>query len=356
MLIVRIGAMGDILHALPAVTALRVAHPDWQIDWAVEPHWSPLLRSATDATPRMPEMPLVDRIHPVPTKLWRKQPFTRQTAGEIAALRRSLRNCHYDLCIDFQGSIRSAVIGRMAGAQRFLGALHPRETPARWLYRERIATTRPHVIEQYFEIAQAATSIPLVHTAPVLPIDLHAEAWATALLDRLQCGDFVVFTPGAGWGAKRWPAERYGEVAAGLARSGYSTLVNCGPGEEPLAAAVVEASKGAAHAVACTLGQLTSLLRRASLFLGGDTGPLHLAAALQRRVVGIYGPTDPARNGPYGIHSVTLRSPISHSDHTRHPAPEAGLLTLSTQAVLDAALTLLQQSHETPAGPSFGAP
>lgn len=304
-------------------------------------------------------MPLVDRIHPVPARQWSKRPFALRTMREIVGLRRDLRASHYDLCIDVQGSIRSAVIGSMADARRFTGSLHPRESPAKWFYSRTVATRCPHVIEQACEIVSAAIRERLAPSRPLLPVDAAGEAWAVSLAENLPLKKIVVLAPGAGWGAKRWPARRFGLVAAGLAAHGYATLINVGPGEKSLAAPVVAASRGAAQPIECGIGQLASLLRRTSLFIGGDTGPLHLAAALQRPVVGIYGPTDSARNGPYwGIanrelendgptkRSRVLRQGAGAGDHTRRREPGIGLLSIPVEAVLDAALGLLQESPE----------
>ena len=151
----------------------------------------------------------------------------------------------------------------------------------------------------------------------------------------------MLINPGAGWGAKRWPVERYAAVAQGLTERGCHVLVNAGPGEEPLAEVIVQQTCGAATVIAGHLGHLIALTRRIALAIAGDTGPLHLACALGRPVVGIYGPTDPSRNGPYGTRFKVLRSPASRRDHTRHEAPEAGLLTIQPEEVLRAADELL---------------
>jgi heptosyltransferase-1 len=153
----------------------------------------------------------------------------------------------------------------------------------------------------------------------------------------------VLLNPGAGWGAKRWPVERYATVASGLAGRGLSVVVNGGPGEEALLEAIQNQSGGAAKPLDSTLAQLIALTRRVVLMIAGDTGPLHLACALGRPVVGIYGPTDPARNGPFGTRSRVLRSPGSRRDHSRRPEPEAGLLTITPEAVLQAADELLSE-------------
>jgi heptosyltransferase-1 len=150
--------------------------------------------------------------------------------------------------------------------------------------------------------------------------------------------------PGAGWGAKQWPAERYGTVAKELSQDGIRSIVNYGPSEEQLADAVTVASGCAAQKISCSIAELISLTRRATLFIGGDTGPLHLAAALKIPVVAIFGPTNPARNGPFGTRSITLRSASSMTDHSRYPDPEHGLLEITPEEVVVAARRLLRES------------
>jgi heptosyltransferase I len=334
VLIVRLGAMGDILHALPAVAALRHAHPKWYLGWAVEPRWRALL-SADGG-----DMPLVDCIHVVKAKEWARSPRI-ETLREIGALRHALRAERYDLCIDLQGAVRSALAGRLAGASRMIGEDDPREWPARWFFTERVATWGVHVIEQAVEVCAAAAGEKLVPILPPLPIGREAELWADEVL-RGVVGSVVLLSPGAGWGAKRWPAERYGAVAAKLHAQGCMVLVNAGPQEQGIAAEVVRASGGVAQAPDFTLERLIALTRRVCLVIAGDTGPLHLACALGKPVVGIYGPTDPRRNGPFGVPFRVLRHPESKRDHSRHAEPEAGLLTITPEQVIEAANDLLQ--------------
>ena len=344
LLVVRLGAMGDILHALPAVTALRQAHPDWVIDWVVEPRWRALL-AAEGKTGRSkalsPARPLVDHLHFAATKEWRKAPFGRQTLNEFMALRSALRAGKYDAVIDLQGSIRSAVVARLAGCRRLIGEAEPRERAARWFFSERVATHGVHVIEQDVELASAIAGDALTPVEPWLPVDPAAERWADEIIPPITNKTAVLITPGAGWGAKRWPVERYAAVAQSLIVLGCRVLINVGPGEEPLADVIVHATNGAVIPLACTLPQLIALTRRIALAIAGDTGPLHLACALGRPVVGIYGPTDPSRNGPFGTRFIVLRSPESRRDHTRRTAPEAGLLTIQPSDVLRAADALL---------------
>jgi heptosyltransferase-1 len=333
--------MGDILHALPAVTALRQAHPEWVIDWVVEPRWRALL-AAEGSTKRSPTQPLVDHLHLAPTKDWRKAPLSRKTLYEIKSLCSALRADGYNAVLDLQGAIRSAVVGRLAGCPRLIGEAEPRERAARWLFTERVATRGAHVIEQDAELASAVAGDALTPVKPWLPVDSAAGKWCDQLLAPSTTLPAVLINPGAGWGAKRWPVERYAAVAQALIDRGLRVLVNAGPGEEPLAETIVQ-SVGAATLLACSLDQLIALARRVALVIAGDTGPLHLACALGRPVVGIYGPTDPSRNGPFGTGFKVLRSPQSRRDHTRNAAPEAGLLTIQPEEVLRAAAELLNQ-------------
>lgn len=343
VLVVRLGAMGDILHALPAVTALRRAHPSWEIDWLVEPAWRHLLtaENGAPAVPLSPSQPLVNKLYLASVKAWGRAPLSPNTHREIRQLRTRLRAGGYDVVVDFQGAVRSAFLGRLTGARRLIGESHPREWAARWLFTERVETTGAHVIEQDMELAASVAGDALDPVQPALPVDPKAEEWCNRLLAPFGTEPLALLNPGAGWGSKRWPPERYAAVAAGLAARGSQVLVNAAPGEEGIADTIVAQSNQAAIAVRCSLSELTALTRRVALTIGGDTGPTHLACALGRPVVGIYGPTDPARNGPYGTGFRVLRSPTSVRNHARLEQPEAGLLTISPEDVLHAAGELL---------------
>jgi heptosyltransferase-1 len=284
--------------------------------------------------------PLVDRLHLVPTREWKRRAFSLSTLRDINRLRRELRAEHYDVCVDMQGAIRSAVVGRMAGANLFAGAAEPRERQAALLYGRKIRVSAQHVVEQGCELLGAAVGETLRPAKVRLPVDAAAERWCDALLAGVG-EQFAVVSPAAGWGAKQWPAERYGAVAMALAQAGFRTLVNAASPDDALGRQVVEASGGAAMPVPCSIGQMIAMTRRAGLVIAGDTGPLHLAAALERPVVGLYGPTDPARNGPYGTASRVLRHASSRTDHSRHREAEVGLMQITTEEVVEAALELL---------------
>ena len=343
VLIVRTGAMGDVLHAMPAVAALRERHPDWFIGWAIEPGWSELLQSAGGGDGGMP---LVDRWHGVSTRSWKQRPFSLETLRDINALRGELRGEGYDVCVDMQGLIRSAVIGRMAGAEAFAGAAEPREAAAAWLYRQRGKLSAAHVVERGCELLGAAVGETLRPAKVELPVDVAAERWCDALLGGTGGEGFVMMAPTAGWGSKQWPAERYGAVAAELGRTGYRVLVNAASAEDEVGRRVVAASGGAAGLLVCSIGELIAVMRRVALVIAGDTGPLHLAAALGRPVAALYGPTDPARTGPYGTLSRMLRHGESRVDHRRHAAAEAGLMQIGVEEVTAAAVELLRAGRD----------
>jgi heptosyltransferase I len=349
VLIVRTGALGDVLHAMPAVSALRELRPEWMIRWAIEPQWSPLLSASDCVTPGDPRdsaTPLVDGWFRVETRVWKQGPFSPSTMASVKGLRQRLRAGNFDVAVDMQGLIRSAVIGRLASARRYVGRAEPREGAAKFFYRERVRVSATHVVEQGCELLGAAVGFPLKPVRVGLPVDAVAEAWVEGLVPDGE--RFVVMAPTAGWGAKEWPAERYGAVAAELGKAGYRVLVNTASSGNPTAERVVQTSGGAAVAIPCSIAEMIALVRRASLVMAGDTGPLHLAAALERPLVGLYGPTDPRRTGPFGVGARfpgrVLRDAASLTDHTRRSEPEAGLSRVGADEVASAALEVLREA------------
>jgi heptosyltransferase-1 len=344
LLIVRLGSMGDIIHTLPAATALRRAFPEASLGWVVEERWAELLCTLAEprSGPRSPRRPLVDRVHTVNTKVWRKSLLSMQTWEQIVAGLSELRAQRYEVAMEFQGAVRSALLARWSGAPVIYGAAQPRENVASMFYTRQVMAGGSHVVEQNLSLAEAVARRPLEMPKIEFP---HDETVEKQCEDRVrQIGDFVLLNPGAGWGAKQWPAERYGEVAARLAEDGVKSLINFGPGEEVLMREVESASKGTAQGTACSLTELITITRRARLFIGGDTGPIHLAAALGIPVVAIFGPTNPARNGPFGTRSIVLRSSASPTTHSRRAQPDPGILEIGSDQVVAAARKLLRSN------------
>jgi heptosyltransferase I len=346
LLIVRLGSMGDIIHTMPAAIALRRAFPEAIIGWIVEERWAELLCAAPEprSGPRSVRRPIVDRIHAVNTKDWRHSLLSIQTWEQAAAVVSELRAVGYQAAIDFQGAVRSALLARWSGATSVYGIRQPRENAASMFYTRQIAPAGTHVVEQGCSLAATVVGRSLEAPKVEFPCDPAAECKVEDWLRSKSVNDFVLLNPGAGWGAKEWPAERYGEVAKALANQGVTPLINSGPGEEQLVRVAESASQGTAITIDCSLGQLIALTRRASLFIGGDTGPMHLAAALGIPVVAIFGPTDPARNGPFGTRSRVLRSPLSITSLSHRVQRDPGLLDITGEQVVTAARQLLGES------------
>ena len=296
LLIVRLGSLGDIVHALPVAAALRRALPNARLDWVVDERHRELL----DLVPVV-DRRLVWRTHSAPA--WRSAP------GLIAELRRA----RYDAVLDLQGLIKSAVLARAAGGRRTIGfpRTHLREGAASVFYSE---MARPpdvvHVVALNLSLASALGVKPDIWEFP-LQVDPGAATAADEVCQRLGLPDggrYAVVNPGAAWPNKRWPPERFGAIAQRLrVRHDLPVAVVWGPGEEALAAAVAGASAGAAAVAGrTTLAGLVAVLRDAALLVSGDTGPLHLAAAVSTPIVGIYGPTNPERNGPWAADDLTV--------------------------------------------------
>ena len=294
ILIVRLGALGDIVHALPVAAALRARFPDARIDWVVDERHRELLEL----------VPVVDRRIVLRTR----------SAGlllRVTELRRTLTRESYDVAIDVQGLLKSAVVARLSGARRVLGFTTPqlRERAARLFYTE---THDPgdtaHVVEKNLTLA---ASLGADESRIRFPLVVPASAALDAMRDRRSVAGetpFVVLNPGAAWPNKRWPSDRFGAVAQWLRRErGLSSVVTWGPGDEAMAAAVVDGSAGAADlAPPTSIADLVAIVREAALMVSGDTGPVHLAAAVGTPIVGIYGPTDAARNGPWSAADVAV--------------------------------------------------
>jgi heptosyltransferase-1 len=333
VLIVRVGAMGDVLHALPAVTALHVARPDWEIDWVVDPRWAPLLVNGEG------HGLVVRRVHLAETKKWSKAPASPATLRSIFELRRALRGESYDLAVDMQGTLRSAVIGRMAGAGQFVGYSDPREAMAAKFYKTNLERKGRHVMKQGAALLGEACGVALEPAAVALPHEEWADNWAAEEVgDRQTC----LLAASAGWPAKCWAVEKFGKLAVELKALGMDVVVNAPRKEDALAAAVVAASGGAARVVVCNVTGLIALLRRMTVVVGGDSGPTHLAAALGIPVVALFGPTDPERNGPRGPgRIVVLRDPASVTSYKRATAEDAGLAKISVGTVVEAVRGLL---------------
>jgi heptosyltransferase I len=293
-LIVRLGSLGDIIHAIPVAAALRNRYPQAHIDWMVDERYIELLSLVECLDRRIPVDP--------------RDAMRGRDRGRLVATIRDAREAVYDACIDLQGLLKSALLARFAGARRTIGfpREHLREPLARLFYTD---TPDPgsatHVIDKGLALlAPLDVNDRRIH----FPISIPRTVAVESVIARFAPSAYLVINPGAAWPNKRWPVERFGAVAAAIHRDfGLRAVVLWGPGEQPLAAAVAKASEGAAEiAPPTTIPDIIGIARHARLMLSGDTGPLHMAGAVSTPIVALFGPTQPERNGPWSPQDISL--------------------------------------------------
>jgi len=316
ILIVRLGALGDVVHAIPVAAALRRAFPTARIDWLV----SAKHREILDL------VPVIDRRLVISDRPSTGHGVKTNGTSLFAAIR-ELRKARYDVAIDLQGLIKSAVLARASGAPRVVGfsSRYARERAARLFYTQAFDPGRgglydPRETRHVVDINLGLLGmVGITSPAREFPIDMIDSD--TARTAREQAGGrYALLNPGAAWPNKRWPPERLAAIASELhARHGLRSVVLWGPGEEALAAAVAANANGAAVvSPRTTIADVVALARGAVLMVSGDTGPTHIAAAVGTPIVGIYGPTRPARNGPMSPLDVTVtRDSVCQCHHLR---------------------------------------
>ena len=305
ILVVRLGSMGDVIAALPAVASLKHSIPHSKITWVIDPKWSPLLEGN----------PYVDSV----------LRLDRRTFIGLRNAWRELRAERFDLAVDFQGLVKSAIVATLARPEKIFGfnATYARESPASWFYSTKIPIRSYHAVERNLDLASAAGASNILRTFP-LPL---GECGA-----RLPERDFVLASPLAGWGAKQWPLENYTRLAERLRRECGMPLVLDAPYPLQLPGTETHVS---------SLSGLIHATRRATAVVGLDSGPMHLAAALGRPGVAIYGPTDPARHGPYSGTIAVLRSAQAVTTYRRTSEPDASMREITPDQVFEALAPIL---------------
>jgi lipopolysaccharide heptosyltransferase I len=333
--LVKLSSLGDVVHALPAARAIRVWWPRAELTWVVERREEAILGGNPD----------LDHVVPVDTRLWRRE-FRRPggapgVVGKVRGLVRRLAAGRFDAAVDLQGLWKSGAITVLTRAPLRVGlaAPHCRERASAW-FTNRHVTPPPsavHVVDQYLAVV-AALGIDLGAVGPpAFPIarDRAAESRMTRWLEEegvKATTPLVLLNPGSGGDHKRWAVEAFRRLGEELAvRLAARVGITWGPGEEPLARAIAHGMRtGALVPPATTIIEMIALFRRATLVVGGDTGPVHVAAVLGVPTIGLYGPTDARRNGPYGPHVAAIQSPTGHMDG------------VSVDSVLGAAQALLR--------------
>ncbi|HEY0377011.1 MAG TPA: glycosyltransferase family 9 protein [Pyrinomonadaceae bacterium] len=295
LLIVKLGSIGDIVHTLPSLAAIRRARPGAEISWVVERRAAEILR----------DNPMLDRLIEVDTKALRRWPMSGETLLAPRQQLRRLRASSFDSALDFQGLLKSAAIARLSKAKRSYGFAREalREPPSRFLLTKTVKVPlRSHVIVKNLALVEGALGLPVPRDPAEFefPIGINSAHEREADEAAASTGrGFAILNPGGGWPTKLWDASRFGTLADELwTNHGLASLVTYGPGEIDLAETVARASRsGRARAVSPSLKGFYALARRASLYVGGDTGPTHLAVAAGTPVAGIFGPTEWWRNG-----------------------------------------------------------
>jgi len=342
-LVIRLSSIGDIVHALPAVAALGRTYPQAQIHWAIEKRFSALVEGN----------PFVHRVIKLDTLGWRKNLAAGSTLTEIMQSLEELREFPYDAVIDFQGLIKSAIFARLSHSQKRIGLAWRwlREPLAAVFYTHRISPQNcTHVIEINLSLVEplGARSSKWEFPLPDNPLDKEA---VRDQVQRLGASEYIIINPGGGWKSKRWSPANYGELVARLAgQSPFDILVTGSQQEEDVAREILtRANVPRAKWFPSTLLQFMALAREAKLLIGGDTGPLHLAAAVGTPLVALFDSSDPRntpeRNGPFNAADIILRGPgrpdpAGRSKHLNY------LEGVSVESVVKAALQRLGTGHE----------
>jgi len=330
ILIVRLSAIGDCVHTLPVLCALRQAYPRAYLAWATQGGGAKLITGHE----------CLDQLIKV-ERGWLKSPRAAWR------LRRELRRERFDVALDVQGLTKSAAVAWLSGAPCRIGLdrRHSREAST-WFHTVRVAPRRRHVVERYLEILR-----PLGIESPEIRFDMPLDGAACAnLFGQLAqlgiCRPFAVINPGAGWDSKLWPATRYARVAAALGRKFDlpSVVVWAGDRELAWAREIAAGSEGhACVAPSTSLKELVELCRAANLFVGSDTGPLHIAAAVGAPCVAIYGPTRPAICGPYGASHESLQAFYqAGSSRQRRGSDNSAMRAISVEQVVEACGRVLE--------------
>lgn len=291
LLIVKPSALGDIVHALPFLDAVKSSSPSTEVHWVVAKGLHDLLV----------DHPLVDRLWVIDKNKWKRPGRVTETFRELRQLSRALRDERYDAVVDLQGLFRSGLIAALSGVRYRIGFAEAREG-SRFLYSHRVTGGRDiHAVDRYLKVAAFLGIHPTRVRFPLYGAALPPSV-AAMLPER-----YAVIAPAAGGEAKRWPAERFGQLAVRLP---FPSVVIGSPADAPVASAVAAASGGKAVCLAgkTDIRQMITVIRGARCFISGDTGPMHIAAALGVPLFALFGPTNPVRTGPYGSGHTILTS------------------------------------------------
>jgi lipopolysaccharide heptosyltransferase I len=330
-LITRLSAIGDCILTLPVAHALRARYPRAHIAWVTQEAPAPLLEGVT----------AIDQLIVVKHDWWKSW-------QSVLQLRSRLRSCRFDVCIDPQSLTKSSLLAWLSGAKVRIGFARPQGRElSRWLNNLLVKPTTEHVVDRYLELL-CPLGIRRPSVSFAMPVcDESARKVTQTLCNHGSPARVALVNPGAGWDSKRWSTERYATVVRHLAeRQGlFSIVLWCGDRELGLANEIVSRAAGnAVVAPPTSLVDLREFVRRAAIFIGSDTGPMHLAVAVGTPTVAIYGPTDPRRCGPYGTAPIALYNPSTKDARTKmRSGDNEAMLAISAEQVMAACDLLLQR-------------
>ncbi len=319
ILVIRLGAMGDIIHTLPAAASLKANFPERKLSWLLAPRWMPLLAG----NPYIDELIGFERTGLTPLKTtWRR-----------------LRQNRFDLAFDFQGLLQSALAGRAARPRSFYGfsGTVAREAHAAWFYDHCVDVTGPHRVERNLQLVAAAGAAKRTTQAWIPPGAPEGD---------LPKDPFILTNPFAGWAGKEWPLPHYQTLGRELQKEGLQLVVSV-----PAHKAAELRNFQHIHVYVSTLAGLIDATRRAAAIVGVDSGPLHLAAALGKPGVALFGPTDPACTGPFSGSLTVVRAPGVQTTYKRHSKTHSSMKAITVEQVKTALLKSLAHQTETVSKP-----
>ncbi len=335
ILIVRLSSLGDIVHTIPAQQQIRSHLSKTEIHWLTQPPYDSLLRHTDGIT----------RVWLANTRNWRKR---MDVLSEISGLITSLRQQGFDLALDFQGLMKSALLARLSGASQVVGFARNRftEPGSAWFYSTKVSGEngdRRHVIEVNLELARLLGCSEAAN--PLIPLRIPQETaqYVETQLCRIGIDHPILISPGAGWETKLWRAENYAHLCSEINhRLGLPVVFNYGPGEESLIEQVRAAAPVPIETFPTNILELAALCQQSRLLIGGDTGPLHLAVALGVPTVAIMGPTSPWRNGPFNPDDKVLKRDSSDPDSYKRTGAQLTCTDIPVQDVFDAVVERLK--------------
>ncbi len=332
ILIVRLGAFGDIVHTLPLAAELHAA--GHRLGWLAEDRWHSVLEGN----------PAIERIHLVPRRNLRDRvrPW-HERLGQLATLVRDLRRADYDLAIDAQGLAKSALFSVLSAAPWRIGHGHGRAREgAAWIAHRTLIPRSIHVIDQQRDLARLVGIDPRGPWRFPLPAWTAERTWAAAWLAGHDLTRPWILNVGAGWPTKVWPVQRHAELLAKLRFLGHPTLVAWGSAaERTLAEQAIAQGGHGVLAPSTSIPQLAGLLAHGRVMVSGDTGPLHLALALGTPAVGLFGPVPAERNGPRGPGYRNLQAPGAAWE--RHDLSKVDMGAIGADTVADTGVAIMAE-------------